>query len=155
MGKLFIGVVALILISLAAIGLKALWLPVHTIKKGVDMGYDVVDKTMDGEKAIANYEWFKNQEQQIKVLGNQMNRSLEELNDFKATLSNDRKEWDMYDKDEYSRLRSNVTGIGQMLDAAIGDYNAKSSMVNRSVFKDNLPTNISRAMYVSKKMITQ
>ena len=155
MGKVFIGVIALVMFSLGAIGLKALWLPVHTVKKGVNMGYEVVDETMDGKKAIANYEWFKNQEQQIKVLGKQMDRAIEELNDFKGTLTKDRTTWDMFDKDEYSRLRSNITGIGQMLDAAIGDYNAKSSMVNRAVFKDNLPSNISRAMVVSKKLITQ
>ena len=155
MKTLVVFLAGIILISLGALAFKTIWLPVHTVGKGVDMGYEVIDKTMDGEKAISNYEWFKNQEQQIKVLGKQMDRAVEELNDFKITLSSDRKNWDRFDKDEYSRLRSNITGIGQMLDAAIGDYNAKSSMVNRAVFKNNLPTNISRAMYVSKEMILQ
>jgi len=155
MGKALLLIVGLFVFVLGGIVFKGLWMPVHTVSKGIDMGYQVVDKTLDGGNAIANYEWFKNQEQQIKVLGQQMDRAIEELNDFKETMNKDRSTWDMMDKDEYSRLRSNITGIGQMLDAAIGDYNAKSSMVNRAVFKDNLPSNISRSMVVSKTLITQ
>ena len=35
------------------------------------------------------------------------------------------------------------------------DYNAKASMENRAIFKDNLPSNISRAFYAGMNLLNQ
>lgn len=129
--------------------------PVDTIIKGKDMAYETTKEIMTGKNAIYNYEWFKQQEADVKRLGEQFNIAASAYKLFKEDLGPDRKSWDMHDKNELARLRANMNGVDMMLKQAIGDYNAKSSMVSRSVFKDNLPSNIQRAMYVAKDMIMQ
>jgi hypothetical protein len=42
--------------------------------------------------------------------------------------------------------------LQKLTNKALEDYNAKSSMVNRAIFKDNLPSNITRAFYAGQQL---
>ena len=146
----------LILIMLTALtSCGFIFQPIDTVVKGKNMAYETTAEIMTGKNAIYNYEWFKQQEADIKRLAEQFTVAQKAVNTYKADLPENRKDWDREDKNELSRLRANATGVDMMLKQAIGDYNAKSSMVSRSVFKDNLPSNITRSMYVAKDMIFQ
>lgn len=149
------GLIALlVLVSLifGGIGIKAVFFPVHNVEKSIDMAYEVTDKTLDADKAIAEYEWFKRQEESIDALYKKEETAKQALEDFMSILPQDRSKWKRGDKDEWSRLNSNIVGISNMLDTAIAEYNARSKMVNRSIFKDNLPSNISRAYFAGKQL---
>ena len=134
------------LIILGAV-LRIVCFPIDTISKGLGIAEDVRDKTLTGSNAIYNYEWFKMQEASIKQLVEQETRAITAAKNLKESLPNDRSKWDWVDKNEYDRLGQVATGIGMQIDKAIAEYNAKSSMVNRNIFKDNLPTNLTRGFY--------
>lgn len=146
MKNILLGVLIFVLVIFGSLGLKALLFPVATVSKSLDMGYEVVDKTLTGENAIYNYEYFKKQAESIKALRSKETRADGEINEFYELYGKDTALWTRDDKTEHSRLQANLTGVQNMLDDAMADYNAKSQMVNRAIFKDGLPSNLSRAV---------
>lgn len=155
MKKGLIVLAALVLLVGGGLIFRALWLPVHTLQQGTDMAYGVVDQILDDEKAIRDYEWFIQQEADIrKCLANEdIARAAHES--FASTLPESRSEWTAFDQREEASLRNAVTALEKVTNNAIEDYNARSQMVSRNIFKNNLPTNISRAWYAAGNLITQ
>lgn len=154
MKNILLVILLLVVLSFGGLLLKIVFFPANTIHKSIDTAYGVVDNTMTAENAIYNYEWFKKREGEIKALYKKEERAKQELDDF-LEIFPDQEKWNRDDKQEYSRLRSNLTATGNMLDTAIEDYNAKSGMVNRAIFKDNLPSNLTRAFYTGQKLTNQ
>ncbi|MCP4393168.1 MAG: hypothetical protein GY804_02720 [Alphaproteobacteria bacterium] len=152
---LVVSLILVVLLSSIVWGpaLKALLYPVHTATKSIDMAYEVSDKLLTGEKAIQEYEWFKQQEEDISALYRKEETAIAEIDTFKDMFG-DPKEWTMFQQNDYSRLSSNLTGIRNMTDNAMATYNARSKMTSRNIFKDNLPVTISRAFYARRQMVT-
>lgn len=146
---IIIGVLLLIPLS---IGLKILLFPVNTLEQSIGTAYGVVDKILDADNAIYNYEWFKEQEAHIRTCLANEDSAKEEWELFKSELPEDRTKWDRDDKQEESSLRNSYYALEKLTNLAVEQYNAKSEMVNRNIFKDNLPSNISRAYYAGKKL---
>lgn len=127
--------------------LRPIFFPVNTAIQSINIAYDVVDEVMDKDKAIYNYEWFKEQEAYIRQCLTNEEIAKEEWELFKSELPDDREKWDRDDKQEEGSLRNSYYALQKLTNKAIEDYNAKASMVTRNVFKDNLPSNIDRAYY--------
>jgi len=53
------------------------------------------------------------------------------------------------DKNELVRIRGVKTGIAMMLEDVMANYSARSKMANRAIFKNNLPSNMSRSWLAS------
>jgi hypothetical protein len=136
----------------AIIGIKAAFFSVNTVDKSIDTAYEVVDDTMNGDNAIYNYEWFKKQEAYIRQCLKDEEIAKEEWDNYVASLPEDRTQWTSQDKDEEASLRNSYYALQKLTNKAIEDYNARSSMANRAIFKDNLPSNITRAYYAGKKL---
>lgn len=147
-------VLGLILVGLifGGIGLKIVLFPVNTLEESIDTAYEVVDKTMTAENAIYNYEWFIDQEASIRACITNETIAKEEYDLYLEMLPEDRTTWTSDDKREESSLRNSYYALQKLTNLQMEDYNAKSSMVNRNVFKDNLPSNIDRAWYVGRKL---
>lgn len=141
--------IALLIVLLLFGGLliKIIFFPLNTVEQSVDMAYDVVNKTLDADNAIYNYEWFKQQEAQIRQNLKNEEIAKQEWEEFKASLPEDREKWTREDKQEEASLRNSYYALQKLTNKSIEDYNAKSAMANRNIFKDNLPANISRAFY--------
>jgi len=99
-----------------------------------DSTYGVTKKVLDSDMAIYNYEYFKQQSEDIKVLKKNHEHAEKRLNDFKKIFDKN----DRADKEELIRLYSIADGIRYRLNGAIGDYNAKSKMVHKKIFKNGL-----------------
>ncbi|MDF2879708.1 MAG: hypothetical protein K0R54_265 [Clostridiaceae bacterium] len=151
MKKIFI-IIGLILLIPLCLGLKILLFPVNTISQSVDTSYGVVNKTLDADNAIYNYEWFKEQEATIRVNLKNEEIAKEEWELFKSELPEDREKWSREDKQEESSLRNSYYALQKLTNLSMEDYNAKSEMANRSIFKDNLPSNLSRAFYAGQEL---
>ena len=145
-------VVAVLVLSILSIILRPILFTVNTTLKSIDTAYGVVDKVMDKDKAIYNYEWFITQEAYIRQCIINEDIAKEEWDNFKKELPEDREKWDRNDKTEESSLRNSYYALQKLTNKAIEDYNAKSSMVTRNIFKDNLPSNINRAFYAGKQL---
>jgi hypothetical protein len=152
-GITVLSVLCVIALVAGGIWLKILLFPVHTAIKGVDVAYGVVDKTMTAENAIYNYEWFKQQEAYIRQCYKNEEIAKEEYDGYIKALPADRSKWTRDDKQEEASLRNSYYALQKLTNKAIEDYNARSSMANRAIFKDNLPSNITRAWIAGYELI--
>lgn len=151
--KLLLIFIGVILLSIPlAIGIKTMFFRVNTVDKSIDTAYGVVDKTLDADNAIYNYEWFIEQEAHIRTCLKNEEIAKEEWELFKSELPEDRTTWDRDDKQEEASLRNSYYALEKLTNLAIEQYNAKSEMVSRNIFKDNLPSNITRAFYAGKNL---
>ena len=94
----------------------------------------VVNKTIDADNMIYNYEWFKQQHQDIQAAESKITIASEAVDSF-AESAGPRKEWHFQDREEHSRLSAVLQGLRSQRSSLIADYNARSRMANRSIFK--------------------
>ena len=145
-------IVSVLLLIPLGIVLKIVLFPVNTLEESIDTAYEVVDKTLTAENAIYNYEWFIDQEASIRACITNEEIAKEEYDLYLEMLPEDRTTWTREDKQEESSLRNSYYALQKLSNLQMEDYNAKSSMVNRNIFKDNLPSNIDRAWYTGRKL---
>lgn len=138
-GFLLVGV-----LSIGGLAMGVISLPFHAASNGVDTAHGIIDKTINADNAIYNYEWFKQQVQDIKA--NQQKAALADqaVLDFQADAG-DRSTWTFEDKTEYSRLRAIAQGLHSQDADLVANYNARASMANRSIFADGLIPNVLEA----------
>jgi len=141
-------VIVIILIPVVFFGLRALLFPAKGAIKAIDTAYGVLDETMDAENAIYNYEWFKQTAEDIQALHNKEANAEGAIQEHMATMDDSRE-----DKNELARLRAIKLGLTNMLEDVMAKYNARSKMANRAIFKDNLPSNMSRSWLATVKLI--
>lgn len=102
----------------------------------------IADKTMDADNVIYNYEWFKQRYQDVRAVDAKIVSSRQSVAAFEQSAG-PRKEWTREDRIEHSRLSSVLLGLRQQRNDLAADYNARSRMANRSIFKGgDLPDSI-------------
>lgn len=101
----------------------------------------IVEKTIDADNVIYNYEWFHARYEEVKAAESKIKVSDADVTTFKEEAGA-RKDWTFEDKTEYSRLRSILTGLKQHRADLVTEYNARSKMINRKIFKGDLPKTI-------------
>lgn len=106
----------------------------------------VNEKVLTADKAIDNYEWFKMQESQIKSMYKQEEIQQKSLDDYLEMIGNDKTKWTQQDKSHINFLRTVLDGTRIQVNNMIAEYNAKSSMKHKVLYKNNLPTNIVRGI---------
>jgi len=99
-------------------------------------GARIVNKTIDADNVIYNYEWFKKQFRAVGAIDSKIKSQAEAVVIFKEDAG-DRSDWTYSDKDELSRLRSIEIGLKQQRQDMIANYNAKANMANRKIFMGN------------------
>lgn len=107
-----------------------------------DSGAQVIDKTLNADNVIYNYEYFKQAFQDIKALDAKIGDAQSASDKFDHQYAT-RKEMDRDDKTESDRLHSIVLGLQQERQNQVATYNARSQMANRQIFKSgDLPSHI-------------
>ena len=132
-----------VIFVLVPIGFFALWglgiavglftVPWHSAQNIVDTKHDVIDKTVNADNAIYNYEWFKQRYEDIQANKAKIAIADKAVLDFEASAGA-RSAWDFQDKQEASRLRAITQGLRSHQEQIIADYNARSKMANRNIF---------------------
>ena len=108
--------------------------PLFVARKIVGAATGVVERTLDPDNVIYNYEWFKLKYENYLATENKIENAEFTLAIFKDDAG-DRSKWSFEDKNESSRLSSIVLGLQNYIEDIVAEYNAKSRMVNRSIFK--------------------
>jgi len=119
-------------------------LPLRAVSDGVNMAAGITDKTLNADNALYNYEWFKQQVQDIKANQQKAQLADQAVIDFEANAG-DRSTWTFEDKTEDSRLRSVAQGLHSQDANLVADYNARASEANRSIFQDGLIPSVMQA----------
>jgi hypothetical protein len=112
-------------------------LPFHAIGNTIDTGHEVIDKTINADNALYNYEWFKQTHEDIKAIENKVSISQQSLDLHKNTYG-DPVNWSFSVSEEYSRLSATKQGQMSQLEDVIATYNARAKMANRNIFQDGL-----------------
>lgn len=122
------------------------WLAPKIFLKQVDAAHGIVDQTYTAENAIYNYEWFKKQYEKIRATEKQIDNTMMLKDEFKE-LYGDASTWDFTTKESYNRLQTTLLGQKNHYENIVADYNARSKMANREIFKDKLPFNVDKKMW--------
>ena len=137
--KIFGIIIAFILgmVLLGAVGraVRVAMLPVRVADRTIQTGEGIIDKTLTAENALYNYEWFKQQAEDIKANQAKINIANQSVISFEESAG-ERKDWTFEDKTEASRLRSIVQGLQSQQENLIANYNARAKMANRNIFLD-------------------
>lgn len=137
-------------ITLLGFILKILLFPVNVLDREIETGYDVVDKTINADNALYNYEWFKRQKESIDATNKKLIIAQNAVDNFKSEAG-DRKDWTFEDKNESARLSAVAQGIESQLRDMIAEYNARTKMANRNIFQDGiLPDFIDATTFIFK-----
>ena len=114
----------------------------HLFGTVADSANGVVDKTLDPNNVIFNYEYFKQAYQDVQALDKKITDAQFSVNSFDSQFKN-RKEMDRDDKQESDRLHAILTGLQQERLTEVATYNARAQMANRNIFQTHdLPSHI-------------
>jgi hypothetical protein len=108
----------------------------HVTGSVVDSANGVLDKTLDPNNVIYNYEFFKQSYQDIQALTAKIIDAQKAVSSFDSQFQS-RKEMDREDKLESERLHAILTGLQQERQTEVAQYNARASEANRNIFKSN------------------
>ena len=139
-------IIALVVLSVAGWGLKAAMLGPKTITTQIDSAAEVIEKTYDADNAIYNYEWFKQQEADIRAAEKQIGNMKHSLDEYKD-MYGDPTEWDFQTKQDYNSQNTKYIGQRNYYEELVEDYNARANMANRNIFDDKLPLNIDKILW--------
>lgn len=93
----------------------------------------IVDKTIDADNVLYNYEWFKQQFRSVGAIDKKIVAQEKAVSSIKSQLGL-RSEWTRDDRIEHDRLASIVTGLEQQRADMVATYNARAAMANRQIF---------------------
>lgn len=96
----------------------------------------VFEKTFDADNMVGNYEWFKQQYQDIKAIDTKIVSTQSSFDTF-ITSAGDRSTWTFEDKQEFGRLNTIINGLKNQRASMVAEYNARASMANRNIFRTN------------------
>jgi hypothetical protein len=142
--------VAGIVIAVGAVGilLKVVLFPVSTLEKEINTAYDAQSRVLNADNAIYNYEWFKQQYEDIEAAKRQLDNARESYGAFVKDLP---VEQTFQDKQEKARLNSVVLGAENRIEQLIADYNARAKMATRNIFINSvLPSYIDALTFITK-----
>jgi len=141
--KSFFGVIAVVIGIVAlgfigrfiGIGLGIITLPVNKLESQVKLNQGVIKKTYDTEYCLANYEWFKDTDQDIIQMVGQISNKEEQLKSFQESAGA-RTNWTFEDKQQYNTLTNELTGMKNYRLDLVAQYNSKTEQLNRVACKD-------------------
>jgi len=93
----------------------------------------IIEKTLDADNVISNYEWFKNTYHDIQATDIKISIAQEDIKNFNESAGS-RNKWTFEDKNESSRLSSVLTGLKNYRQDLTAQYNARAKMLNRKFF---------------------
>jgi hypothetical protein len=129
--KIFLILVAFFILLIVG---KIVLYPFFVADKAVDTAYDVTKKTLDADNVLENYHWFKQQVQDFNGIEKQIQDMEQQVESFKQEAGS-RKDWTFVDKDQYQQMTTNLIGLKQQRENIRKDYNARSQMYDRALFK--------------------
>lgn len=141
-----IAVVLLIVLVSSGWVLKAALLPAKTVTTQIDSAGNIIDKTYDADNAIYNYEWFKTQYEDIQATERIIKNTKTEMDVYKELYGNV-SDWDWQTKQDYNSLQKKYLGQQNYYEDLVAEYNARSNMANREIFKDKLPLHVDNVLW--------
>lgn len=100
---------------------------------------DSVENTYNWENAKENYEWFKQQKQDIKAQRAQIENYKQKKEEMLDMYGEDPSEWERTTRVEYNRVQNQITGARNVHEQMVADYNSRANQAHRAMFQCGLP----------------
>jgi len=120
-------IVTIVLLTVVGFGLKLVLLPAQTAK-------EIVEKTLDADNVIYNYEWFKQTKEDVEAIDKKIKNAQESYDSY-LKICGPQSGWGFEEKTEAARLNTVVLGLKNQREDMVATYNARSNMANREIFK--------------------
>jgi len=129
-------IIALVAISVLGFVGKIILFPAKVAQNAADTAYGVVDKTLNADNALFNYENFHNMYQGAKQQVVNIKNNEKSLNSLKETFGEDTSKWSKDTRQEYYHIKQTIDGYKMQYESIVSRYNADSQKFNRNLFKD-------------------
>jgi len=132
------GVILLVFLGLSIIGIitKVVLFPTHVANKALDASYGIVDKTVNADNILFNYENFHNMYQGAIQQSNNIINTEKSIETLKQTYGNNPTQWPKDVRSELSHQQQTLQGYQAQYQRIKSDYNADSQKLNRNLFKE-------------------
>ncbi len=100
----------------------------------------LVDRVTDPDRIIGNYEWFEEAYNDCLALDAKIATTQKQIATQFEGLPQDRTSWSRQDRDAWNQWQVTLNGQRSQRESIVGEYNAKSKMITRQLWKSpNLP----------------
>lgn len=96
----------------------------------------LVNKVTDPDRIIQNYEWFEESYNDALALDEKIKTTQSQIDSQFSGMPTDRNEWSRSNQEEFNRLNSVVVGMRSQRESIVADYNARSKMITRQLWKN-------------------
>lgn len=127
-------IVLIMIIMVIVIVGRVVLFPLWIASKVIDSASGVITRTLDPDNIIQNYEWFKQVYEDVDATDRKIENAGMALSVF-AESAGSREGWSHEDKTEHARLNTIILGLRNFRTDLVAQYNARSRMVNRAIFK--------------------
>ncbi|WP_146200180.1 hypothetical protein [Ochrobactrum soli] len=133
-----IGLSAIVIVA----GLSVAGWAVSFVLNPIHQAGRIVEKTIDADNVIANYEWFKRQYHDVLAIDQKLIAAESGRAGFEKSAG-DRASWRFEDRQEWNRLNAIAIGLRSQRASMVAEYNARTQMANRDLFRtSDLPPSI-------------
>lgn len=101
----------------------------------------IVQQTFDANNVINNYEWFKQQHNDILAMDVKI-ANAENQKAIWLESAPPRDQWATQDRQMFNQLSSITLGLANQRAAMVSTYNSRAEMANRSIFMQGVPSHI-------------
>jgi hypothetical protein len=125
------------------------WLAPTVFEQNREAGKEIAEDSMDSEKAVREYRWFRQQWFDIKSAREQLQNYKDQEEQFHETYGDYPQNWSRTTKNRHSRIHDRITGQRNQISQLVADYNARSSDATRAIFKCGLPYNVDEKLFIA------
>lgn len=116
---------------------------VSIVCAGIGWASGMFSEVASPQAVIYNYEWFHSKSQAFESYKRQRDEMERAATAFREDAG-PRANWSRSERDEWSQMQSHLSGLRQHCRDIAAEYNARSGMANRAIFKsgdlpDSLP----------------
>lgn len=115
--------------------LKVVLLPSYVANKAVDTGYGIVDKTLNADNALFNYEQFYDLYQGAKQQTINIKNCQTQIDNIKKIYGEDSSKWTKDIRNELAFQQQTLEGFQMQYQKIVSEYNSNSQKLNRNLFK--------------------
>lgn len=114
---------------------KIVLFPSYVANKAVDTGYGIVDKTMNADNALFNYEQYYDLYQGAKQQVMNINNCQKQIDNLKKTYGEDTSKWTKDIRNDFAFQQQTIEGYLMQYQKIVSEYNSNSQKLNRNLFK--------------------
>ena len=130
------------IVAILAVVTAAIW-GVRTVFYPAQQAGRIVERTLNADNVIYNYEWFKRQREDVAAMDVKLRNAEASMTSFEQSAG-PRDTWKFDDRTEWNRLNAIVLGLRNQRTDMVAEYNAKAKMANRNIFMSgDLPAELS------------